>query len=206
LRGVQIVQAVGKRMQLRLGAGQRVVDREHTRHDPLHIAVHHHGAAAEGDGGDRRGGIGADAGQFQEFRLRIGIAAARRRQLPRAAMQVARPRVVSQPLPGVQNLIQIGRRKVRDGRPASQEGFEIRHNGGHRGLLQHDLGKPYVIWIGPRSRRGAPRQKAAVPVVPGKQGPGGRGLAQSGHRGVTKVQDIIAAGQHDRRRDTRERQ
>lgn len=76
-------------------------------HHPLEVAVDRCRRQVEGDGGDGRRRVGADAGQFAQARFGLGKAAL---EPPRddagTAVQVARPGVVAEPLPGVQNVVE----------------------------------------------------------------------------------------------------
>ena len=66
----------------------------------------------------------------------------------------------------------VGGGERRDIGPALDEGAEIRLHRLDRRLLQHDLGQPDAVRVGPRARsrrRDAPRQLAVVPVVPVEQ-------------------------------------
>ena len=65
--------------------------------------------------------------------------------------------------------------KIREGAdvvPALQETGIIGRDGLDRGLLQHDFGEPDPVGIGAVAGRRAPRQLAAMAVVPGQQGGG----------------------------------
>ncbi len=109
--------ASAKVLQARLGLGQRLLDREQSRHDPLDIAVHHIGAAGKGDRGDGRRRIGADAGQ--KPKLRFGVrkhAAMVPRHGPCASQQIAGAGVVAKTCPGRHHL---GIDLARPGRPPS---------------------------------------------------------------------------------------
>ena len=87
----------------------------------------------------------------------------------RAGVQIARAGVIAEPGPGLQHVVERRRGERLHIRPARQEFRVIRPDRLHGGLLQHDLRQPDVIGIGPLARRGAPRQMAAMPVVPGEQ-------------------------------------
>src|SRR4029077_7346415 len=87
----------------------------------------------------------------------------------RAGMEIARPRVVAQTLPGMQHVVELRQGERFDIGPALEEAREVRTDGRDRGLLQHDLAEPHAIRIGRLARQRAPRQAAAMPVVPGEQ-------------------------------------
>ncbi len=124
----------------------------------------------EGNGADGGRRVGADAGQGEQASLAVGEAAAMSfRHGARTSMQVAGARVVAEPGPGRQHVVDRRGGERRDGRPALDEAAEIVAHGGDGGLLQHDLGKPDDIRIGPRSGRGAPGEGATMAVVPAKQ-------------------------------------
>ena len=149
---------------------QRLLDRVQPRDDAQHVAVDGRRPLAEGDRRDRRGGIGADARQrakrrfvFREATVMVGG------DDPRAGMQVARPRVVAEALPSVQDGVEVGGGEILDARPARDEGIEVgRHRGGG-GLLQHDLAQPHPVRVGGHARWSAPGQVPPLPVVPGEQ-------------------------------------
>ncbi len=122
---------------------------------------------------DRRGGIGADARQRPQ-RLRR-LAGSRRAPRPpgrrragcgRGRSSRARPIPPSPPPPARGQRLHVGE--------AREEALEARPDRGDRGLLQHDLGQPDPVRIGP-SRPATARQgsSAAVAVVPGEQQGGG---------------------------------
>ncbi len=87
----------------------------------------------------------------------------------RAGVQIARARVVAEPGPQPQHVVERrGRERVHI-RPARDEAEKIGRDRLHGGLLQHDLGQPDAIRIGGLAAQRAPRQLAAVAVVPGEQ-------------------------------------
>ena len=80
-------------------------------------------------------------------------------------MQIARARVVTKPLPGVQNIaLQSASQCVKIGK-APQPSIVIRQNAGHLSLLKHEFGNENCIWI----PRVMPGQIAAVFPIPIKQ-------------------------------------
>ena len=87
----------------------------------------------------------------------------------RAGVQIARARVVAEPGPGFEHVFERRARKTSHVRPAREKARVIRRDRLHRGLLQHDLGEPDAIGIGPLAGRRAPRQMPAMAVVPGEQ-------------------------------------
>ena len=129
-----------------------------------------HAALIEGNGGDRGGGIGADARKRAQRRLaRREMAAMALDHGPGAGVQVAGAGVIAEPCPGFQHLLERGRGQALDRRPARQEARVVGRDRAHRRLLQHDLGEPDPIGIGRLPRRRAPGQDATMAVVPGEQ-------------------------------------
>ncbi len=64
-----------------------------------------------------------------------------------AAVQVAGARVVAEPRPGGEHVVERAFRKSLDGREATEPALEERHHRGHSSLLEHDLGDPYPVGI-----------------------------------------------------------
>ena len=93
-------------------------------------------------------------------------------------MEVAGARVIAEPGPQLEHVLDVGLRQRRHGREPRHEPRVIGRNRRHGGLLQHDLGKPHPIGIGGLARRCPPRQGAAMAVIPGEQG-GGVGAGPS---------------------------
>ena len=101
------------------GAGQRLLDRAQPRHDALHIGVQRHDRLVERDGGDRGGGVGADAGQRpQPLRVARKVAAGRHDGAG-AGVQVACARVIAEAGP----LLHHRRFRRRGERPHVRETF-----------------------------------------------------------------------------------
>ena len=84
-------------------------------------------------------------------------------------VQVARAGVVAEPLPCLQHIVQRGGGQRPDIGPALEEPVEIRAGRRGHGLLQHDLAEPDAVGLRALARRRAPRQFAAMRVVPRKQ-------------------------------------
>ena len=143
-------QCIGQIGQLGLGAGQGIGHRMHPRHHPFDIAIHHNGALVKGDGGNGGGCIGANARQgAQPGQIAGKISTQIMGHNAGTFQQVARPCVVPQTRPFGHDLIIRGRRQSRHIRPKRCEPFEIATHGGDGGLLQHHLGQPDPIGIGP---------------------------------------------------------
>ena len=153
-----------------LGRRQRFFDREQPCHHALDIAVHRHRRQIEGDRGDRRGGVVADARQRTQ-RRQIGwkLSAMVLHDRAGASVQITRPRVIAEPGPDPQHVIEAGCGERGHARPALNKAREIRRDRLDRGLLQHDLGQPDPIGIGPRTFARPPRQNPPMAVVPGEQ-------------------------------------
>ena len=103
----------------RRAPGQRLRHREQPRDDPLDIGVDHHRAPAEGDRGDRGGGIGADAGQLRSSASSSGKRPPMLgRHRPGAGEQIAGAGIIAEPRPGGHHLAVVGRGQRLDRRPA----------------------------------------------------------------------------------------
>ena len=165
-------QCFGQGREFGLGGGQGRVTIKQARHNPFDIPVHHGFGPLKGNGCDCRRCIGSDPRQRQQ----IGPGIRKPPVMPdtdRAGtfQQVAGTGVIAQPGPGGHDLVvwRCGKR-VNIG-PACREPLKIIPDSGHGGLLQHDLGQPDPVWIGPlptgpRRRANAPGQFARVRVVP----------------------------------------
>ena len=163
-------EAFGKPPNVLLGGGQFVFNRVKPCHHPFHIAVDRRNPGIERDRRDRRGGIGPDAGQVGERRLALWKrSTVMRDHRLGAGMQMPRARVIAEPGPQLEHVLERGCRERAHVRPARGKAREIRRDRLRRGLLQHDLGEPNPIRVGPLARHGAPRQRATVAVVPGQE-------------------------------------
>ena len=87
----------------------------------------------------------------------------------RAGVQVAGARVIAEPLPQLQHLVERCRGERRNIGPACHELVEIWADSRYGRLLQHDLAEPDAVGVGSDAGRGAPRQRAAVAVVPNQK-------------------------------------
>ena len=146
-----------------------------TGHHPFHIAIHHHRCLVKRNGGNGRRCIGANARQFLQTRLGAGEHPAMVMGHHAGAFQkVAGPRVIPKPGPSGHNIgIRCGSQRMHCG-PQRHEFGKIPTHRRHGGLLQHYLGHPNAIGIGPvtclaQGRRHAPRHFAGVCIVPIQQ-------------------------------------
>ena len=88
---------------------------------------------------------------------------------PWRSVQIARAAVIAKPGPGREHRVErsLGERaKIREAR---KEALEIRADGRDRRLLQHDFREPDAVGIRTFAARRAPRQGAAMPIVPGQE-------------------------------------
>src|SRR5262249_11241966 len=83
--------------------------------------------------------------------------------------KIARAGVIAEPRPRGAHFVERGRSELFHVRPAVQEPRIIRRDRSNRGLLQHDLRKPYAIRVRGLSRTRPPGQLTPVLVVPGEQ-------------------------------------
>ena len=166
-------QAAREPADLRLGGGQRRRDRVKPRDHPFDVAVDRRRRQIERDRRDGGGGVIADAGQRAQLRNACReFAAVTLDHGAGAGVQVSGASVIAEPGPGFQHVIERRRSQRADIVPALQETGVIGRDGLDRGLLQHDFGEPDPVRIGALAGRRAPRQLAAMAVVPGQQGGG----------------------------------
>ena len=174
--------ASARRRRANLGArlGHRGVDAEEPGDHPLDVAVDNARRPAMGDGDDSGRGIGADSGERAELALGLGK---RARVLsdepPGAGVEVARPRVVAEPGPGVQDRIEIRRGQRLDIRPAGDKAAEVRLDRRHLGLLEHES-RSTTRGRGRRRPPGPPAREAGggsprTTPAPSVRAPGGLG-------------------------------
>ncbi len=136
-----------QRADLRLGRRQLFLDREQPRHHPLDIAVDRHRAADRRRSPRSRPRYRRRCPAARGARPRSAESPPRSRHRPRAGMQVAGARVVAEPGPEPQHVVERRRRQRADVRPAREEAREIGPDRLHGGLLQHDFGQPDPVGI-----------------------------------------------------------
>ena len=133
----------------------------------------------ERDRRDRGRRVGADAGERAQRLLGAGKSSAVLLDHGLGAgMQVAGARVVAEPGPELEHVVERRGGKLRDRRKAREEARIIRSDRLHGGLLQHDLGEPDPIGIGAlavraratAARGGGGRTSAADRRVDGRSG------------------------------------
>ncbi len=153
-------QLAGPRPQ-RLHAGGRldvIGDAEHAREHAGDVAVDQRRALAVRDRGDRARRVRADAGdRTQLARMARQLAAESVADDLRAGVQVARARVVPEPGPRREHVVERRGRERGHRRKPRHPAFPVRDHGGHPRLLQHDLADPDRV----RVARAPPRQIAA---------------------------------------------
>ena len=138
---------------------------QHTRAHAQHVPVHRRRRPLKADGGDRPGGVCADAGQRKEFLDRVRKRAAAFDEDARALLQVPGAVVVPQPLPQLQQPLLRQRREREHVRRGLQKADVVVPHRLHARLLQHDLRQPHVVRLPVR----APRQLALVSRKPRQQ-------------------------------------
>jgi hypothetical protein len=157
----------GERPEARVCRRKGFRHRIKPRDDPFDIAVDCRGPPVEGDSGNRSRGVGPDPGQRTQRRRVGGEPGA----MPlddgaRAGMQVAGARVIAEALPELKYLVERCRGERQHIGPACHESVEIWRHSRYRRLLQHDFAEPHAVRVGSDAGGGAPRQRAAVAVVP----------------------------------------
>ena len=146
------------RVPQRLAAGGRldiVLDREHAGEHARDVAIDQRGALAERDRGDRARGVRADPGHLAELgRARWQRAAVARADLAGARVQVARARVVAEPGPRGEHVVERRLGERRHGREPGHPALPVRDHRRDPGLLQHDLADPDRVGVaGPPPRQ-----------------------------------------------------
>ena len=181
---VAVEQGLGQGVNALAGGGflERPVDVGQAGEQPLHVGVHQRPGLVEGDGEDGRGGVRADAGQGEQL-VAVGrdLAVVALDQQPGGTLDVARPAVVAEALPGLEQGLLGGNGHRGRVREAVQPAPEILGHPLHLGLLAHDLGDPHLVGL--------------VAASPG-QGPvvGGKPAVQV----LLKVEDsgLVGVGKH----------
>jgi hypothetical protein len=163
-------EALDEPPNLGLARGQFLLEREDPRDHPLDVAVDRRGRHVERDRRDRCRRIGADAGQRGKRRCVLwkASAVALDHRLG-AGVEMSRARVIAEPGPQAQHLLETRGGKCMHARPPRDEARKIRRDRLHGGLLQHDFGEPHAIRVALLARCRAPGQRAAMAVIPGQQ-------------------------------------
>jgi len=130
-----------------LGAGKTV----HTELPAQHafdVAVENCRPAPEGEGGNGRRGRPADAWQIRQLRFGFReFSGVDRSNLLGATMQVARPGVIAEARPVLDDGIDRRRgKRLHIGKTGQKSGV-IRDHGADLSLLQHDLGQPDAVRV-----------------------------------------------------------
>ena len=185
--------SIGRRMPLRKrpqGALDRTLsgpalDAVVTTEHPLDVAVEDRVAITVTEGEDRTGGRTADPGQSDErIELARHLAVVPVPHQGRGAMQIARPRVVTEPGPQSEHVVERSVRKVRKRRKPRHEPLVVPDDDADLRLLEHDLRHPHAVG----RRLALPRQ--VLPAV--TRGPADQTF---GHR-----HEIVPPGVHAVRR------
>jgi hypothetical protein len=134
-----------------------VLDGEDAGEHPGDVAVDQRRPLAVRDRRDGAGGVGADAGHLaQRRRGARQRAAVALDDVAGAAVQVAGAAVVAEPGPVGEHVVERGVGQALHRREAAHPALPVRDDGGHPGLLQHDLRDPDRV----RVAAPAPRQIA----------------------------------------------
>jgi hypothetical protein len=132
--------------------------REHAREHSRDIAVDERGSFAVRDRCDRTRGIRPDAGHRAQLRrARRQPPGESLRHLARTRVKVACARVVAEPGPRSEHVVEWCLRERRHRREPRHPALPVRDHRLHACLLQHDLADPDRIWVA----RAPPRQVAA---------------------------------------------
>ncbi|CAN5415737.1 hypothetical protein BH11MYX1_BH11MYX1_23840 [soil metagenome] len=122
---------------------------------PRDVAVDERRPFRVRDRGDRARGVRTDAGDAAQLAGRSRqLASEPRRDRLGTLLQVARARVVAEPRPRGEHVVERSRRERAHGRKLRHPPLPVRDHGLDACLLQHDLADPDRVWIA----RPAPRQ------------------------------------------------
>ena len=126
----------------------------------------------EGYRGDRRRGVGTNAGQFAQDGLVARKIAPTRHDLARTGMQVARARIIAEAGESLHHVVQRCGGERLQARPARDEIVEIGRRADRCGLLQQDFGQPDAVGLRRLPGWRPPGQLSPVDVPPGENGAG----------------------------------
>lgn len=172
--GVGVEAGLGRRGELPgegaqglAGGGERLFHLVEAGEDALDVAIHHICGRIEGGGGEHGGGVGAEAGEAQEFGFGSRkLAVVLGDKGLGALMQQVRAAVVAEALPVVEDVGDRGLGQALQGGEALQKPLVVGNNRGDGGLLEHDLGQPDVVG---RGGGVSPRHGTVAARVPGQQ-------------------------------------
>lgn len=144
-----------------------MVDVEQARQNPGRVRLDNGNRTIEGEGSDRVRGVAPDAGKSakQCWFVRQDASMSILHKF-RGGVEMARAAVVTEALPGVENVVRRSAGQggeIRKSRPPS---IIIRHDRGHLGLLKHELGDEDGVGI----ERPAPWEIATVALEPIEKG------------------------------------
>ena len=130
------------------------------------VPVHHGVGLIEGDAQYGRGDVIPDSRKCPKILPAIGDAAgAVLDQHSGGAVQVARPGVIAQAFPKLENVLQVGAGQFAQGREALDKPPVVGQGRVDLGLLQHHFGNPDAV----RVARLPPGQRPPVVLIPGEQ-------------------------------------
>lgn len=160
-RGHQLAGGLPQRSTPRRGLDVNL-DPAHARQHASHVAVDERRAFAECDRRDRAGGVRPDALDLEQLAgPRRQLACEPRVDLFRTGVQRSRARVVPEPGPQREHVVERCGRERRHRRKLRHPALPVRDHGGHARLLQHHLADPDRV----RVARAPPRQVAAHRLI-----------------------------------------
>jgi hypothetical protein len=147
------------------GWAHRVLERMDPRQDARHVPVDDGEPVAERDRPDGAGGVGPDPGERRDVLGFLGKApAVVADDGARGGVEGSRPRVVPEPGPVRQNLVERGRRERRRRRESRQPPLPVGQHGLEPRLLRHHLADPDGVGVA----RPPPGQVARVAAIVGE--------------------------------------
>ena len=156
---------IAKPFCLGSGRGRLFVLGKDAQQHALDIAIDHRNPLAKGNAGDGRGGVLSYPGQLAQLRGGGGQGALMFLDDDlRGLVHHFGATVVPQPAPRRQHGWFLGQRKSGNGREQGQKAGVVVEDGGHPGLLQHDLGDPDSVGVS----GSPPREISRVGIEPGQ--------------------------------------
>ena len=140
------------------GGVDRFLEIDEAREHAGDIRIHGGDCLIEGEAGERSGGVAADAREAGNGRgVGRELSAMLLRHGPGGAVEIPRPGVVAEPLPGVEHIRLAGRGERLEAGETGEPALEVGDDRGDLRLLEHELRDEDRVRIG-----GAPPREIAT--------------------------------------------